>query len=93
VSDVPLTPDEIAQLLAPVNTGDSTGVKRPTVTQEEINRLLTAINPAYRTRANHTEPLTQDEVNQLLAAIGNEPPRPEAPPPEGGFLGIRPHCE
>jgi hypothetical protein len=71
MSDSSLTPDEIAQLLAPINTGDSTGLKRPTVTQEEINRLLTAINPAYRKRLKNTAPLTQDEINQLLAAMDN----------------------
>jgi hypothetical protein len=62
-----LTPDEIARLLAPV-TGDGTGSKSG-VTQEEIDRLLTAIMPAYNARLKRTEPLTQDEINQLLAAI------------------------
>jgi hypothetical protein len=69
MSDSLLTPDEIAQLLAPINTGDSTGLKRPTVTQEEINRLLTALDPAYSKRPNPTEPLTQEEINRLLAAL------------------------
>jgi hypothetical protein len=72
MSDAPLTPDEIAQLLAPLNTGDSTGLKGPTVTQEEINRLLADLIPAYNARLKHTEPLTQDEINQLLAAIDSK---------------------
>jgi flagellar motor switch protein FliM len=68
MSDSLLTPEEIAQLITGIN-GDNADPKRTALAQKEITQLLTAIDPGYSKRVNHTEPLSQDEINQLLAAI------------------------
>jgi hypothetical protein len=72
MSDDALTPDEIAQLLLKTINAEGSTESKPSVTQDEMNRLLTALLPAYNAKLNHTEPLTQDEINQLLAMLDND---------------------
>jgi hypothetical protein len=51
---------------------ESTGLKHTTVTLDDINQLLTAINGGDSIRLKNTEPLTQDEINQLLTASDDD---------------------